>query len=889
MGAARAIKAEPKTPAPKAQQPKAQAAPKPTRLSPAELAERRKHGMVHNYWLSLKADRRFPSIWDLDPLEIADAGPNSVMLDLSKDLENPEIFVGEALRYDAKSSNDSGRQADAQALLACVLDNYRAVLEKAGPIAFEEECAGEGGRTLACFGTLFPFSSSGQAIDYVFGLLSWRDATGEAEDFALPPLAEEPEVAEPAEAPCENAVDEDVAEPAVLEEAVAQEDVASVEAAPEEAIVEELAPEIAPPDEPLAEPAVEGVLADDLAPIDPAPEVAMVDITSPARVIPIEILAKIAGDDDAMDAPLPERDFAEDEAPFDAALEEEFFEEEAQEFTVPEDALPDDVADESAEAAEPVFGEFGFDGPAGEAVFGESDFEDEQPDEVVAEQPAPEHAAPHIPPSAPPMRADPAPVAEATNDLRSHFSAFGKAVFAAVRHFTVAEETVSYGQELMQGQAAPMQAEPPPAAASDPLARATELLAELKSGEEAAPGIADMPEPIAQELIPEEAITEKAVPEDAIAEEVVAEEEALPTFDPAEEARPACAPSDEFPIADDAALEAIPAPRAVFVQMVPYGEEPAEPQSDAPLADEPVAEAAPEPGASGHEVFVQMVPPDGIEEDGETNVPFDEPHEPAAAKHAVFVPMAPLDGGVDEAEPDAAPAQEAAAVAPAEPAIPVVDGKEALAPTASAPVGLRCNQEYEGVEVSEDLRRAFAEAPEPAASTAQGEDGDLHRPFAEAPEPTAPVAQAVDDNLHDAFAQEPEPAMPAAPVMQATNHDLHKQLAVAQAIAAAAPDANYHSRATLYVALGHAYDFALAAEAAPQVYGEILASVGLDAQVQASMAPVVALVFGPDYDPKRLNEFAAALSWARRANLPAGSLAAHLEFLEASLGIVAPA
>ena len=254
MGAAKAIKAEPKTPAPKAQaEPKAaapkaqaqkaqaqteQATPKPTRLSPAELAERRKHGMVHNYWLSLKADRRYPSIWDLDPLEIADAGPNSVMLDLSKDPDHPEIFVGEALRYDASSKNDRGKQADAQALLSCVLDNYRAVLEKAGPIAFDEECAGEGGRLLECFGTLFPFSSTGEAIDYVFGLLSWKDVVEEEAAYLPPLIEEEPEVAElvedmPEEDFADPRVEEDAAETAPVDEAVAEE-IAPVEARSEE-------------------------------------------------------------------------------------------------------------------------------------------------------------------------------------------------------------------------------------------------------------------------------------------------------------------------------------------------------------------------------------------------------------------------------------------------------------------------------------------------------------------------------------------------------------------------------------------------------------------------------------------------------------------------------
>jgi hypothetical protein len=43
------------------------------------------------------------------------------------------------------------------------------------------------------------------------------------------------------------------------------------------------------------------------------------------------------------------------------------------------------------------------------------------------------------------------------------------------------------------------------------------------------------------------------------------------------------------------------------------------------------------------------------------------------------------------------------------------------------------------------------------------------------------------------------------------------------------------------------------------------------------MTPVAKLVFGADYDKTRLAEFAAALSWARREELPQGSFAATLE------------
>ena len=69
---------------------------------------------------------------------------------------------------------------------------------------------------------------------------------------------------------------------------------------------------------------------------------------------------------------------------------------------------------------------------------------------------------------------------------------------------------------------------------------------------------------------------------------------------------------------------------------------------------------------------------------------------------------------------------------------------------------------------------------------------------------------------------------------------------------------------------------------------ELLADAGLKAQARAPMTPVVKLVFGVHYDKTRLTEFAAALSWAKREQVSAGTLAALLDVHEGGLkGVVA--
>ena len=45
-----------------------------------DASERRRHETVLDYWLSIRGDREFPPLHDLDPLEISEAGPSSLLL-----------------------------------------------------------------------------------------------------------------------------------------------------------------------------------------------------------------------------------------------------------------------------------------------------------------------------------------------------------------------------------------------------------------------------------------------------------------------------------------------------------------------------------------------------------------------------------------------------------------------------------------------------------------------------------------------------------------------------------------------------------------------------------------------------------------------------------------
>jgi hypothetical protein len=132
-----------------------------------------------------------------------------------------------------------------------------------------------------------------------------------------------------------------------------------------------------------------------------------------------------------------------------------------------------------------------------------------------------------------------------------------------------------------------------------------------------------------------------------------------------------------------------------------------------------------------------------------------------------------------------------------------------------------------------------------------------------------------------AYRDDRDDAAPVAAELSAAalgdDADLADWLAAARETAAAALAADSRSRSALYAAVGRAYDFALAAEAQPDAFAELLSDAGLTVQDRAPMTPVVKLVFGTSYDKTRLAEYACVLGHAREAGVECGGLAAYLD------------
>jgi hypothetical protein len=252
-------------------------------LQSIDPTERRKHASIFNYWLSIRGDRQFPPIRDLDPLEISDAGPWSVLLEL---IGNGENAVIRHLGQDIKLGIDAETIArvPSPSLLACIHAQLPTIASSMQALAFEDSFEARGGTT-RCWVTLLPFSSSGTSIDYVYGFVSLQpgeseaaaaDASADAQEFLEPgqvPLGPMDGQAETAEAELTDMVPD---------EADPQPETEALELAPEP----EPAPEAEPEFEPETletEPEVESNLLDQpLEPLadfesDPAP------LTEPGR------------------------------------------------------------------------------------------------------------------------------------------------------------------------------------------------------------------------------------------------------------------------------------------------------------------------------------------------------------------------------------------------------------------------------------------------------------------------------------------------------------------------------------------------------------------------------------------------------------------------------
>ena len=140
--------------------------------------ERRMQVRAYNFWASLLQDRHFPSIEDLDPQDLPTFGPHSVLLDFTSGIEDPAIpFLGGKLAEECGLGAEIRVLSDvpSRSLLSRITDHYMQILANQAPIGFEAEFVNQRGATILYRGILLPFSSDDDTIDFIYGVINWKE------------------------------------------------------------------------------------------------------------------------------------------------------------------------------------------------------------------------------------------------------------------------------------------------------------------------------------------------------------------------------------------------------------------------------------------------------------------------------------------------------------------------------------------------------------------------------------------------------------------------------------------------------------------------------------------------------------------------------------------
>ena len=213
--------------------------------------ERRMHVRAYNHWVSLLDGRDFPSIEDLEPSDVEDFAAHSVLLDFTCGRDNPAIpYVGAAIREECAFDESMGTINDvpSRSLLSRLTDHYMQIIANRSPVGFEAEFENPKGDTICYRGILMPFSSDGDSIDFIYGVINWKHVDEESAASSPQPAPNAVEIAgiedSPVEEPeLEEALAED--EPLELTDVVASEPEALVGTPVETEAQEEVAsPEV---------------------------------------------------------------------------------------------------------------------------------------------------------------------------------------------------------------------------------------------------------------------------------------------------------------------------------------------------------------------------------------------------------------------------------------------------------------------------------------------------------------------------------------------------------------------------------------------------------------------------------------------------------------------
>lgn len=145
--------------------------------------ERRMQVRAYNFWAGLLGDRRFPAVRALIDGPAPDFADHAVLLHFDTGIEDPAIaLLGEGLAQECDTDSSLSRLSDVpgRSLLSRITDHYMQIIANEAPIGFEAEFVNQRGRTILYRGILLPFSSDDNAIDYIYGVINWKELADQA-------------------------------------------------------------------------------------------------------------------------------------------------------------------------------------------------------------------------------------------------------------------------------------------------------------------------------------------------------------------------------------------------------------------------------------------------------------------------------------------------------------------------------------------------------------------------------------------------------------------------------------------------------------------------------------------------------------------------------------
>ncbi len=150
--------------------------------------ERRMQVRAYNFWAGLLEQGQYPAVETLLAGQFPDFADHSVLLHFDQGIEDPAItYLGSALASECESQGGLKRLRDVpgRSLLSRITDHYLQIIANQAPIGFEAEFVNQRGRTILYRGILLPFSSDNVTIDYIYGVINWKELADQQTTDAL--------------------------------------------------------------------------------------------------------------------------------------------------------------------------------------------------------------------------------------------------------------------------------------------------------------------------------------------------------------------------------------------------------------------------------------------------------------------------------------------------------------------------------------------------------------------------------------------------------------------------------------------------------------------------------------------------------------------------------